>query len=126
MAISLTTACAAATKEISFLTTGYPSALLTYVQQEVVPEFRRQYDTDVVVLTAGWNDRMEKILVMTAGVHRPDVIVTGTESPYVEGSAGLLEPLNRYLALGACLRVSADAVGCSELAEVKSWPSRRI
>ena len=98
MAISLTTACAAATKEISFLTTGYPSALLTYVQQEVVPEFRRQYDTDVVVLTAGWNDRMEKILVMTAGGTPPDVIVTGTESPYVEGSAGLLEPLNRYLA----------------------------
>jgi ABC-type glycerol-3-phosphate transport system substrate-binding protein len=95
--LSVFSACAAA-KEISFLATGYPSALLTYVQQEVVPEFRRQHDTDVVVLTAGWNDRMEKILVMTAGGTPPDVIVTGTESPYVEGSSGLLEPLDRYLA----------------------------
>jgi multiple sugar transport system substrate-binding protein len=98
MFVSLFGAGAAAAKEISFLTTGYSSALLSYVQQEVIPEFRQRHDVDVVVLTAGWENRMEKIVVMTAGGTPPDVIVTGTESPYIEGSSGLLEPLDRYLA----------------------------
>jgi multiple sugar transport system substrate-binding protein len=84
-------------KEISFLTIAYPGELTKYLQDEVIPMFRRMHNADVSLLTANWNTRMERIIVLTAGGTPPDVVVTGFYSPYEEGAAGMLEPLNRYL-----------------------------
>ena len=88
----------AAPKEITFLAVGYTAAMRKYVQDEVIPVFRQRFDTDVVLLNANWNNRMERFMVLTAGGTPPDVICTGSYSPYEEGSLGLLAPLDRYLA----------------------------
>ncbi len=88
---------AGAAKEITFLTVAYSGELIKYLQDEVVPEFKKMHNTDVTLLTANWNTRMERIVVLTAGGRPPDVVVTGFYSPYEEGSLGLLEPLDRYL-----------------------------
>jgi len=93
----LTGSVSVAAKEITFLTVGYTAQLTKYLQDEVVPEFRKMHNTDVVLMSANWNTRMERILVLTAGGTPPDVVVTGFYSPYEEGSLGLLEPLDRYL-----------------------------
>jgi ABC-type glycerol-3-phosphate transport system substrate-binding protein len=85
-------------KEITFLTVGYSGELINYLRNEVVPEFRENYGADVVMLTANWNTRMERIIVLTAGGTPPDVVCTGAYSPYEEGSLGMLEPLDNYLA----------------------------
>ncbi|MGI6609699.1 MAG: extracellular solute-binding protein [Limnochordia bacterium] len=84
-------------KEITFLAVGYSSGLMNYVQQEVIPTFRARHNADVTMMTADWNTRMDRIVVLTAGGTPPDVVVTGFYSPYEEGSIGLLEPLDRYL-----------------------------
>ncbi len=84
-------------KEISFLTIGYSGELTKYLQDEVIPMFRRMHNADVTLLSADWNTRMERIIVLTAGGTPPDVVVTGFYSPYEEGASGMLEPLNRYL-----------------------------
>ncbi len=87
-----------AAKEITFLAVGYTAAMRKYVQDEVIPVFRQRHGADVVLLNANWNNRMERFMVLTAGGTPPDVICTGSYSPYEEGSLGLLEPLDRYLA----------------------------
>jgi len=84
-------------KEISFLTIGYSGELTKYLQDEVIPMFRTTHNTDVTLLSANWNTRMERIIVLTAGGTPPDVVVTGFYSPYEEGASGMLEPLNRYM-----------------------------
>ena len=85
-------------KELTFLTVGYSGELLNYLRNEVVPEFKDKYGVDVVMLSANWDTRMERIIVLTAGGTPPDVVCTGAYSPYEEGSVGMLEPLDRYLA----------------------------
>ena len=111
-------------KEISFLTIAYPGELTKYLQDEVIPMFRRMHNADVSLLTANWNTRMERIIVLTAGGTPPDVVVTGFYSPYEEGASGMLEPLNRYLERWP-LTSRLRACGCPELAETSTW-CRRI
>lgn len=90
-------AAAEAAREITFLTVAYSGELIKYLQDEVVPQFKGMHDAEVALLTADWNTRMERTIVLTAGGRPPDVVVTGFYSPYEEGSLGLLEPLDRYL-----------------------------
>jgi len=94
----LATSTLVSAKEITFLAVGYTAALRKYVQDEVIPVFRQEHGADVVLLNANWNTRMERFMVLTAGGTPPDVICTGFYSPYEEGSLGLLEPLDHYLA----------------------------
>ena len=54
----------AAPKEITFLAVGYTAAMRKYVQDEVIPVFRQRFDTDVVLLNANWNNRMERFMVL--------------------------------------------------------------
>lgn len=84
--------------ELTFLVAGYAAATRHYVQNEVFPAFRDRYGVDVILLNSNWNTRMERFMVLTAGGTPPDVVVTGSYSAYEEGSLGLLEPLDRYLA----------------------------
>ena len=98
MLLLLTSALPGFTKEITFLSVGYPSALLTYVQEEVAPVFKTRHNADVTVITATWDNRVDRLVVLTAGGTPPDIVSTGFYSPYEEGSIGLLEPLDRYLA----------------------------
>lgn len=85
-------------KEITFLSTGYSSSLMDYIQQDVVPAFRARHNADVTIIATDWDTRMDRIVVLTAGGTPPDITCTGFYSPYEEGSIGLLEPLDRYLA----------------------------
>ena len=104
-------------KELTFLTVGYSGELLNYLRNEVVPEFKDKYGVDVVMLSANWDTRMERIIVLTAGGTPPDVVCTGAYSPYEEGSVGMLEPLDRYLCPVALdVPVFQRAMGFLELA----------
>lgn len=94
----LSLATIATASELTVLLVGYPSALSGYVQQDFVPAFEAQQKTKVNVLSTDWDGRMDKILVLMAGGTPADVVVTGFYSPYEEGSLGLLEPLDKYLA----------------------------
>lgn len=84
--------------ELRFLAVGYPVKLLNYMNSTVAPEFERLYGVKVSIQSASWNNRMDKIVVSIAGGVPYDVVSTGFYSVYEEGSQGLLEPLDRYLA----------------------------
>lgn len=84
--------------ELRFLAAGYPSALLNYMIEKVAPEFERLYGAKVSIESATWDNRMDKILVSIAGGMPYDIVATGFYSVYEEGSQGLLEPLDKYLA----------------------------
>ncbi|MGI6082081.1 MAG: extracellular solute-binding protein, partial [Limnochordia bacterium] len=87
----------AANTEITFLTSGYSAAMIQYLREDVASMFLRSHGADVTVMTVNWDQRQERIMVLTAGGTPPDVVVTGFYSPYEEGSMGLLEPLDRYM-----------------------------
>lgn len=79
-------------KEISFLTIAYPGELTKYLQDEVIPMFRRMHNADVTLLSADWNTRMERIIVLTAGGTPPDVVVTGFTLPTKKALRGCSSP----------------------------------
>ncbi|MGI6543404.1 MAG: ABC transporter substrate-binding protein [Limnochordia bacterium] len=84
--------------ELRFLSAGYPAVLLNYMIEKVAPEFERLYGVKVSIESASWDNRMDKIMVSLAGGMPYDIISTGFYSVYEEGSQGLLEPLDKYLA----------------------------
>ena len=55
----LTSSLVSFAEEITFLCVGYPSALLTYVQEEVVPIFKARHNADVTVIVADWDTRRQ-------------------------------------------------------------------
>jgi N,N'-diacetylchitobiose transport system substrate-binding protein len=96
--LALLNATAVSAAEIRFLATGYPVELIRYLEDKVAPEFERLYGAKVSIESANWNNRMDRILVSVVGGKSYDVVSTGFYSVYEEGSQGLLEPLDKYLA----------------------------
>jgi N,N'-diacetylchitobiose transport system substrate-binding protein len=84
--------------ELRFLSVGYPTVLLNYMNDKVAPEFERLYGVKVSIQSSNWDNRMDRILVSIAGGIPYDVVSTGFYSVYEEGSQGLLAPLDAYLA----------------------------
>ena len=41
-----------------------------YLNDNVIPEFERKFNADVGIDMATWNNRMEKLLITTAGAFR--------------------------------------------------------
>ncbi|HHW11296.1 MAG TPA: extracellular solute-binding protein [Firmicutes bacterium] len=83
--------------ELRFLAVGYPSVLVTYYNQNVVPEFERLHGVKVILENTNWDSRMDKILISIAGGVPYDIVSTGFYSVYEEGSQDLLAPLDHYL-----------------------------
>ena len=83
--------------ELRFLAVGHPATMNNYLIGDVFPEFEKKHGVKVIVDTADWNTRMDKIMVSIAGGVPYDVVATAYYSPYEEGSLGLLTPLDRYV-----------------------------
>lgn len=71
---------------------------MDHINQVVIPSFKAATGVDVIFEFTTWDQRMDQILIGIAGDSPHDIVYTGYYSPYEEGSTGLLEPLDRYIA----------------------------
>lgn len=69
-----------------------------YVLNEVIPEFEEQYGVEVEFERVTWANREEKLILATAAGMPPDVFFNGAEHVVDLERAGLLAPLDDYLA----------------------------
>lgn len=88
----------AANTELRFLAVDYSPQLMLYLKAVVIPEFEAKHGAQVVVDQAGWDNRMDKILVALAAGRPYDVVVTAYYSRYEESTSGILAPLDDFIA----------------------------
>jgi len=91
-------AASAQQRTLHFLAPGFSTELIALLESEVLPEFKRQYNVDVMIEPIGWGERTDRIAILIASGIPPDLIGTGYYSPYQEGASRLLAPLDKYLA----------------------------
>lgn len=84
--------------ELKFLAVDYPVRFVTYLEEEVFPAFEKEHNAEIAFELVKWNVRQDKIVVAAAAGIPYDLVVTGFYSRYEEGSMGILEPLDRYIA----------------------------
>ncbi|MGI6165785.1 MAG: extracellular solute-binding protein [Limnochordia bacterium] len=82
---------------IHFLGVGYSPSLVQALKQNILPEFERQHNVEVILENTTWDERVDRFITTVIGGMAPDVITTGYYAPYEEGAAGLLMPLDKYL-----------------------------
>lgn len=68
---------------------------IKYLNDNVIPEFEREFNTGVDIETVDWNNRMEKLLITTAAGVPPDVYMSGAEHVLELVENGLIAPLDR-------------------------------
>lgn len=83
--------------ELRFLTVGHTADAQKYLLDHVIPYIENKLGVTVVMDSANWTTRTDKIVVSIAGGVPYDVISTGNSAPWEEGRTGLLAPLNEYV-----------------------------
>ena len=71
------------------------ASAIKYLNDNVIPEFEREFNTGVDIETVNWNNRMEKLLITTAAGVPPDVYMSGAEHVLELVENGLIAPLDR-------------------------------
>ena len=71
------------------------ASAIKYLNDNVIPEFERKFNADVSIDMATWNNRMEKLLITTAGGVPPDVYMNGAEHVLELVEMGLVAPLDK-------------------------------
>jgi len=74
---------------------------IKYIKENVVPEFEEKYDATVEIETVNWDNRMEKLLITTAGGVPPDIFMSGAEHVLELVDAGLVAPLDKEFSVWA-------------------------
>lgn len=88
----------AGAQALHVLMTTLRPALMDYLENTLIPDFEQEHGVRVRIEYTTWNERLDKILIQHAAGAPPDIVMTGFYSPYLEGSIGLLAPLDQYLA----------------------------
>lgn len=85
-------------QELHVLMTTLRPALMEHLEHRIIPAFEEAHGVPVRIEYTTWNERLDKMLLLHAAGTPPDIVMTGFYSPYLEGSIGLLAPLDSYLA----------------------------
>jgi len=71
------------------------SQAITYIQENIVPEFEAKYDVSVLIEPVGWDNRFEKVLISTAAGVPPDIFMNGAEHVLELVEAGVVYAIDR-------------------------------
>jgi ABC-type sugar transport system, periplasmic component len=68
---------------------------IAYIEENILPDFETRYDVDVLIEPVGWHNRLEKVLISTAGGAPPDIFMNGAEHVLELVELGVLHPIDR-------------------------------
>lgn len=69
-----------------------------YLMKDFIPRFERQHGVTVQIERVNWGNRMDKIVINTAAGNPPDIFFSGAEQIKELVEAGLLHPIDDYIA----------------------------
>lgn len=76
---------------------GYDTGI-QYLQDVIIPEFEAKHGVKVDLVRVTWGARAEKLIAATAGGVPPDIFMSGAEQLPELVEAGLIAPLDDYIA----------------------------